>query len=415
MRRPSRLRSTIITLLAGAFVASLTLRPAHLQTLAREAPFTCLIACGDESVRDLLSNILLFLPLGWSLRHWTTHGRTVALSFLITCAIEGLQATVIPGRDASLRDILCNTLGGALGSWLFMGWRGIVLPDPPRALRLALGASGGWLLLLGLTAIGVQTAPTTTTWFGFWTPELAFYTTYTGQLLDARMGAWTPENGRISDPEPLRRAMERDSFRLTMDLVTGSRPRGPSLIFAVIDTNEHTQVLFGQERSALWVTWRNRFESWELKGITVRIPIMPGREPGSRLHVETGRAEHAIYLTATSGDSTIAVRVPETVGLGWTTLAPWRLPLSTEWKVFNPIWLAGLVFPLAFWFARSAPAAGLGYAALVMAAGLLLVPPLGNLAATPLPEWIGAAAGVLAGWSAGRRFGRHDRNLEQAA
>src|SRR5512143_2071197 len=252
MPHPSRFRAAVVTLLAIGFVASLTLQPARVEGLARPSPFLCLIGCGDESIRDILSNILLFMPLGWALCHWMTGRRAIATCFLTAVTIEALQATVIAGRDSSLRDILSNTAGGAVGVWLFAGWRTLLWPTPRRSLALGGVAALGWIVVLAVTGAGNRITPTRATWFGFWTPELAYYEPYTGRLLQVEADGWIPANGPIADPGPLRHAMEQDSFRLTLDLITGTKPSGPSLIFAVIDTNEHPQVRIGQERSALW-------------------------------------------------------------------------------------------------------------------------------------------------------------------
>jgi len=66
---------------------------------------------------NVVGNVVLFaLPsavlwcFGWSLR------RTVAAGFVLSLAIELLQLT-IPGRTTATADVLCNTLGAAVG-WL---------------------------------------------------------------------------------------------------------------------------------------------------------------------------------------------------------------------------------------------------------------------------------------------------------
>ncbi|HSB53742.1 MAG TPA: hypothetical protein VLD58_05275, partial [Gemmatimonadales bacterium] len=116
---------------------------------------------------------------------------------------------------------------------------------------------------------------------------------------------------------------------------------------------------------------------------------------------------HQIFLRATSKGVTREVRVPETVGLGWNSMAPFRLAISSEWVVFNPIWLAGLVVPLAYWFGRSAPGVGGLLTATALAAGLILIPLITHAAPTTRPEWAGALAGALGGCFFGIRSRRH--------
>jgi glycopeptide antibiotics resistance protein len=96
-----------------AFVLSVTLRPTGARNRVVLSPFA---PHQLESV-NVLGNVVLFaLPaavlssLGWPLR------RTVAAGFALSLAIELLQLG-IPGRTTATVDVLCNTLGAALG-WL---------------------------------------------------------------------------------------------------------------------------------------------------------------------------------------------------------------------------------------------------------------------------------------------------------
>jgi len=398
-----RSRAVLVTVLALAFVASLTLRPAHFDPLAQPSPFSCLIDCGEESIRDLLSNILLFMPLGWALSHWMKRRAVLLTCLLATVLIEGLQATVIAGRDSSLRDILSNVVGGALGAWLFRHWREIVHTNSRRSAWLGVTGVVVWSGVLAATAAGNQLAPSAAPWYGHWTPDLAAYQRYPGRLLAAEIDGVSPSNGPIMDPAPLRNAMRRDSFRLTLQVVTGAKPRGQSLILAVIDANHRAQLLVGQERGSIWLRWRNRFEAWDLRGITLRLPTFPGSTPGSMVLLESGIEGRNLLLRATNEGIRSEVRVPQTVGLGWTSMLPFRLGVFNESAVFNPVWLASLVLPLAYWFGRASPRAGLAMTFAAIALGLLLIPALGGAAPTTWPEWIGGVVGGLSGWSAGAR------------
>lgn len=78
------------------------------------------------SAVESAANVVLFMPLGalvllWR-RDWTwMHATLVALG--TTVAIEVLQQLLRPERFASVRDVVANTLGGAIGSLLVVGWR----------------------------------------------------------------------------------------------------------------------------------------------------------------------------------------------------------------------------------------------------------------------------------------------------
>jgi hypothetical protein len=107
---------------------------------------------------DIVLNILLFTPLGAGLALLGMRPRAaLPLATALTVTIEVLQYRVIPGRDVSLRDVLCNTLGVALGIVVAGHWRKWLLPvgrstgsddaarmggDPPGGLHRMAGGVG---------------------------------------------------------------------------------------------------------------------------------------------------------------------------------------------------------------------------------------------------------------------------------
>lgn len=96
-----------------AVVFGVTLRPVGGANRVALAPW----AAHQLDAVNIVGNVALFaLPsavlgaFGWSLR------RTVAAGFVLSLGIELLQLAV-PGRTTSTSDVLCNTLGAAVG-WL---------------------------------------------------------------------------------------------------------------------------------------------------------------------------------------------------------------------------------------------------------------------------------------------------------
>lgn len=101
--------------LSLAAILFLTLTPVPEWQWQSEKRFSLCILCTASAVPDFLENILLFLPLGIALafqryRLWSS----VLFGGLLSLAIEITQF-VIPGRDPSLQDIVCNTLGTLIG------------------------------------------------------------------------------------------------------------------------------------------------------------------------------------------------------------------------------------------------------------------------------------------------------------
>jgi hypothetical protein len=105
---------------------------------------------GREALAEILQTLLLFIPLGAALA--LTGRRPLAATLLgaaLSLAIEIIQQA-IPGRDPNVGDIVCNTIGTAIGAglvWTAPRW---LFVSPSRAawqaLALALVACGVWLV-----------------------------------------------------------------------------------------------------------------------------------------------------------------------------------------------------------------------------------------------------------------------------
>ncbi|MEI2720453.1 MAG: VanZ family protein [Gemmatimonadales bacterium] len=138
--RGDRAGAGLLVLVSLAVIALTTLRanPSQLDRVA-ETAWTCLV-CGDAGTTDVLLNLLLFAPLGVGLR-WRgwSGGRAVLAICLLTLAIEGTQAFALAGRDATISDVLANSLGGAIGWW---GWPRLVGWSRSRGRRGAAGRGG---------------------------------------------------------------------------------------------------------------------------------------------------------------------------------------------------------------------------------------------------------------------------------
>src|SRR5690348_2135866 len=107
-----RYLSIALVALALGVIAALTLGPSPGPI---STPSPCII-CADNGAEDFGLNILLFIPYGFALRLLTAKRRyVIAAVVATTIVVETLQATVIPGRDSTLGDVLSNTIGGALG------------------------------------------------------------------------------------------------------------------------------------------------------------------------------------------------------------------------------------------------------------------------------------------------------------
>src|SRR5687767_11690599 len=135
-RRWTRWAPTAVMLAAIVFA---TLRPSPPP--ATPLPMFCLV-CGDLGGVDVVLNVILFIPLGaalvWSGMRWH---RAALVCVAVSLGIESLQFTIVSGRDASLGDLLTNSVGGWLGAGLMRHWTVWLLPGKRAAGTLAVGAA----------------------------------------------------------------------------------------------------------------------------------------------------------------------------------------------------------------------------------------------------------------------------------
>ena len=150
-----RTRPAGLALAAGGllFIVGATLRPAPDPIgLALSTPLWCLV-CGDSGGADILANLLLFVPFAVGLRlagaPWR---RVVLLSAALSLTVELLQLVAIPGRDATLSDLLTNTTSGAIGAAIAPHLPTALRPSRTQAGRLLAGGAAAWLAALGVAA-----------------------------------------------------------------------------------------------------------------------------------------------------------------------------------------------------------------------------------------------------------------------
>ncbi|MGH7528764.1 MAG: VanZ family protein [Gemmatimonadales bacterium] len=121
----------------------------HSSGGASPSGWSLTFASSDTAAAEIAQNLLLFVPLGVALAlAGMRPRRAIVLGGALSVTVEFLQQW-IPGRDPSFGDIVCNTLGTALGvtlvrmtpRWLSVGPRRAAR----RAFATALLAAAAWL------------------------------------------------------------------------------------------------------------------------------------------------------------------------------------------------------------------------------------------------------------------------------
>ena len=141
-------------LLTIAIVVYGSLYPFHFEYGARAANPLLTVLRGWPTVwdrftyRDILLNVLLYIPLGLAaaLVFLRRHSRAasalgaIAAAFAVSLSVEMLQA-FMPQRDPSSLDVLTNVLGGTLGAVIALRAEGRIrdlgAAAPDRGLRVA--------------------------------------------------------------------------------------------------------------------------------------------------------------------------------------------------------------------------------------------------------------------------------------
>jgi len=155
---------SIATLFALLAVVACTLFPFHFyfSNHSFRSVNLVLIGIGTDTSPDILGNVLLFLPFGFTLTGYLEHKRVRALAAMIAAlfvslcfsyVIEVLQL-FLPGRFASLSDILSNSAGGGLGFLCYSLWR-------RENVQLAVPA---YLIPASLISIPLQWSTTVRSW-----------------------------------------------------------------------------------------------------------------------------------------------------------------------------------------------------------------------------------------------------------
>ena len=97
-------------------------------------PFSFCLICDFRWLADGVLNVGLFMPLGLAVGwHGRAFWKATLAGALLSTAIELMQM-VVPGRDPSIRDILSNTAGAALGAALVYRPRSWLFPTRRRAV-----------------------------------------------------------------------------------------------------------------------------------------------------------------------------------------------------------------------------------------------------------------------------------------
>jgi len=360
------------------------------------APLAYCIVCGEMGTADVLTNIILFLPLGVALGFTGARSRWLILGgALLSGAIETAQL-VIPGRDPSVGDLLFNTLGGAIGVTLVRTAGRWLAPDRTRARALLLAATGLVIVVLGGTAWALQPALPDSRYFGQWTPNLGQLQWYRARVLRATLGAMPLPPHRLADSAAVRQRLLRGD---TIEIrgIAGPPVGALGSLFSIFDDHQREILLLGPDRADLVLRYRTRASDLRLDAPDLRLlGAMRGIRRGDTLMVRVHRAADGWCVAL---DAQSACRLGHTLGRAWALLMyPESFPPWLR-HVLDAAWMAGLLLPLGLWARSGWHTLG---AAVAVTAACVAIPVSTGLRPLTALEWLGMAVGAAAGLAIAR-------------
>lgn len=144
-----------------AIILAATLAPFDFQWPPRfRAAFSFPIS--NDTIRDLLANFLLFIPVGFTFRlgigsKWSM-GRVLFHSAALSIVIELLQ-TMLRTRVSSGTDVVMNLLGAAAGSLIFGGLSAYLAGKKVGSVALELPLAGVFYLLIPILWLNALLIP----------------------------------------------------------------------------------------------------------------------------------------------------------------------------------------------------------------------------------------------------------------
>ena len=393
-----RLRSAGALIVAGALVviAAITLRPS---SVGISLPFFC-IFCGSSGGVDFVLNVFLFVPLGVGLRLLLGNSvRAVFIGLLTTLVIEALQWRVIAGRDAALGDVVANSFGVWLGTFLTSVVPSLWRARGAQAIRYSMWC--GALVIVIITAVAFLLLPgiKTTTYRVQWMVTRANQDRFSGTLHSASLNS-----------VPLRPAgWVRPGVFLDTIVLRAVISGGDSIthrgaeILRIADFSEEDLTL-GQRGNALMFRVSTYSSRFRFRSLLVALPGQFPSQGAPQTVIEARSTPAFVSLAATRGATTSSVTVRRTVGLGWTLFVPWNVGIGPGWWPANALWLGVLVFPATFFAARAAQRGSESgsrtrdtWWPVVLVIGALVVMPIAmGLSSLDAREWFGVAMGIVA-------------------
>lgn len=398
---------------AGLVVTILSLLAIGFATLVPQAGIAseshlCLV-CGSLGGVSALLNILLFVPLGIGLAlSGIAPRRAIIFMCALSVSIETAQLLVVSGRNATIGDVLTNTLGGALGFAFARNFFTLLRPPPRTALVLTIGWSAFWLAIQAVFSFGFTPALPRSQYYGQIARCLGDANPFTGQVLSARIADVVVPDTRFSNSSKVRELL-LGGATLTIALSPPVSADPVTPIVRIADGSEREILDLAQDVTDMFYGVRTGAAALRLRPPLFVLPGVFATGQLTALTVSASYSAREVWMDARSS-ANHSRRIPISTSLGWTMLLPfqWFIEGTGAELAVSAIWTACLLLPFGYWaswivqirgrraMTRTAMFAVPGAFAFLYV-GLVVVPRGFGLSAAPLHDWFGAFTGIVAG------------------
>ena len=366
---------------------------------------------------DAILNVLLFIPLGVGLELCGVPTRRALLTMgFLSLLIETAQLLVIPGRDATLGDVLTNILGGALG-FAASRYRLVLLrPSLRTAGSLVAAWAAIWVAIQTISSFALAPSIPESQYYGQLARSLGNLAVFQGRVVVASIDEIVIPNTAIAQSREVRRRL-LNGATVSIRVVSAGPTPGIAPIVRVADSKGREILLLAQDGLDLLFTIHSGAATLRLRPPVFALPqlfptgvVKSEVKAADTVGVRGRYLSREVRMTGTTGADTNGSRIPITASLGWTLVLPsqWFIRGTRVEVVISWIWIVVLMVPLGYWtFPLAHPRGELGFhesrtlfwvaSLAILGAGLELAPYLFGLSRTPVREWLGGVVGLFLG------------------
>lgn len=389
----------MLVVLGAAAICALTLTPEpKLSDQVDLLPVSCMV-CGDLGGTDVALNLLLFTPFAAGLALLGCRvGRVLVIAGLVSLSIETMQFAWLPGRDASLSDLVTNTTGAVAAAFLTHRRALFFTPTARQARTLALGGLLLWTAVEMGSAWALTPSLPTSVYYGQWAANLGHLERFTGEVLGATVSGDSLPARKVGDSGRLRSRLLQGNALVTARATTGTPPPDLAPIISIFDRQHVEILLLGQRRDEAVFRMRTKVSDLRLRPPAIRIPDAIPDSAGVPIELGASYSNGRYFLHVLAAGRVIERTLDATPNWAWSYFMPLaHYALGESMYAITALWLGGLLLPMGYWAGRSAAPLVPTIAWASVPAVLLLAPAMFNLPRIHLSEWCAAAAGLGTG------------------